>query len=440
MADCNVCVNSTLAAVTNQLRNRGDILGFFMGAGVPQPNYTTWNRHDHWQGIQRLPVDNGKWLAVSYDDTGDGPGGVGFVHMASRAPVEQGGRLRSNRLGLINVEHTPPQSNDRLMSKVDSGTNSLQHAGGMQALGRYLAVPYEGTAPTSEVRIYHVGNPGNPSLAYTLQRAGKENSGAVGWVKLNDGRYLLMVGGYDSKPLDFYLSPNITGPYTLHKSWTGSIESLQNSNIITDCSTGSLYIIGNYKNLLGKDWIVLYSLKVPSSSGSVSVTKVSSRHVYCSYGSVPKQCDMNAAGGAYVSEAHELYYYATEHDNRGPLGTVKMEEFRTVWPNPATCQTNISSAWVELYDDHDYDDRGIIIDYIDRNIEDYSNYDNLEGFGDKASSARWCLPPGFQYRLCDDDGYGDCNRILRGKGGDNDFGDSSGNVANWGDKTSSSRW
>ena len=441
MENCNVCVNSVERAADNLLRNRGDILGFYLGEGVPNPNYTFWNRHNHWQGIQRIPIDNGRWLAVSYDDTGEGPGGVGFVHLPSRIPVEQGGRLRSNRLGNTHVEFTQPPLSDRILSKVDSGTNSLQHAGGMQALGHYLAVPYEGTASDSEVRIYDVSIPQRPSLAYTLQRTSKPNSGAVGWVMLDDGRYLLMVGGSDSKPLDFYLSSSIIGPYTLHDSWTGSIDALQNSNIVTECSNGSLYIIGNHKNIWsGRDWIELYQLRVPRSSGSVSVTKKGSRHVYCSYGPIPKQCDMNAAGGAYVSATNELFYYATEHDNNGPLGSIKMEEFRPVWPNATTCQTDISGAWVELYDDHSFEDRGIIIDYVDRNLEDYSNYDNIERFGDKASSARWCLPSGVEYQLCDDDGHGDCDRTLRGRSSDFNFGDSSGDVKNWGDKTSSSRW
>ena len=439
--DCNVCVSDPEQAVTTSLRNRGDILGFFMGGGVPVPNYTLTNRHDHWQGIQRLPIENGRWLAISYDDTGDGPGGVGFARLGSRSPVEQGGRLRSNRLGTNDVEDTVPSSGDRLLSKVDSGTNSLQHAGGMQALGHYLAVPYEGTANNSEVRIYDVRSPRSPSLVYTLVRSGKKASGAVGWVKLADGQFLLMVGGSDSNPLDFYLSASLSGPYTLHKSWSGSIEALQNSNIITDCANGDLYVIGNHKNnFSGRDWIELYALTVPKSSGQVAVTKRGSRHVYCNYGSVPKQCDMNAAGGVYISAAHELYYYASEHDNDGPQGIVKMEEFRPVWPNPATCQTSVSGAWVELYDDKDFEDRGLIIDYVDRTLEDYADYKNVEGFGDKASSGRWCLPPGVSYDLCEDDNFGDCDRTLRGRGSDADFHNSSGSVRNWGDKTSSSRW
>ena len=43
-----------------------------------------------------------------------------------------------------------------------------------------------------------------------------------------------------------------------------------------------------------------------------------------------------------------------------------------------------------------------MIDYVDRFLEDYSNYDRAEGFEDKTSSARWSLPPGVTYRLWED--------------------------------------
>jgi hypothetical protein len=43
-----------------------------------------------------------------------------------------------------------------------------------------------------------------------------------------------------------------------------------------------------------------------------------------------------------------------------------------------------------------------MIDYVDRFLEDYSNYDRAEGFEDKTSSARWCLPDGVTYRLWED--------------------------------------
>jgi HYR domain-containing protein len=120
-------------------------------------------------------------------------------------------------------------------------------------------------------------------------------------------------------------------------------------------------------------------------------------------------CNLDAAGGVYVDPGGELYLYGTEHDNDGPLPglfpctgaacSVKFEEFRPV-PH-ATCST-VSDAWVEIYDDNTFGDRSLMIDYPDRFLEDYRNYDRAEGFEDKGSSVRWCLPPGVTYRLWED--------------------------------------
>jgi hypothetical protein len=54
---------------------------------------------------------------------------------------------------------------------------------------------------------------------------------------------------------------------------------------------------------------------------------------------------------------------------------------------------------VELYDDAGFGDRSLMIDFVDRRLEDYSNFDHAEGFEDKTSSVRWCLPPGAVFRL-----------------------------------------
>ncbi|MEV7676771.1 hypothetical protein [Streptomyces sp. NPDC088752] len=433
---CTPCVNDVVGAVKTGLRERGDAMGFHLGAGVPSPEYGAPNFHDHWQGIQRLTADSGRWMAVSYDDTGDGPGGVGLVHMGSRHPAAAGDRLRSNRQGPLLAEQQAPPGEDAMKSRIDSGRHDLHHAGGLAALGSYLAVPYEGSAAESEVRIYSVADPAHPVLRTTLKRSGTANSGNVGWTRLSDGRYLMMVGGYDSLPLDFYTSPSIDGTYSKTATWKGSFPAYQNTNLVTECGTGNLYILGTHKNWTGQDWLDVHSLDL---SGSVPrITKVANRHLTCTQID-KRQCDFAAGGGAYVSAANELFLYAVEHDDDGPGGTVKFTEFRTNRPHPRSCSTDAGSAWVELYEHSGYGGRSVIVDFADRDAEDYADYPNVEAFNDRASSARWCLPPGITHQLFTDSHFGGASTTLSGVGEDADLGASPG-LRDWNDKISSSRY
>lgn len=432
------CANDVQASVTEKLRSHGDPMGAYLGGGMPDPEQGGLEGNNHLQGVQRLPADGGRWMAISYDDKGDGPGGVGFAHLSSRSPVEDGGRLRSNRLGSASMADQAPPAADKVVAKVDSGRNDLWHAGGMQALGNYLAVPYEGTAASSEIRFYNVSNPAAPTLMSTLVRTGKSHSGNVGWTRLSDGRYLLMVGANDSQPLDFFTSSNIAGPYTHLATWTGDFPAYQSTNIVTECATGKLFITGSYKfksSSPNMDLLDVYSLDI---SAGVTISGVGARHMYCAIDG-NRQCDFDAAGGAYVSPAHELYYYSTEHDNDGPSGSIKMMEFRTNTPNGSTCDSNANSSWVELYEDANFGGRSIVIDYPDRGLENYANYEQVESFGDTASSARWCLSPNQTYQLYKDANFSGSSKWLSGRGEDADLGQLPG-ITGWTDVLSSSRF
>ncbi|WP_256105432.1 hypothetical protein [Streptomyces sp. ODS05-4] len=435
-ASCTPCVNDVVTSVKTGLRERGDTMGFHLGAGVPAPQWSLTNLHDHWQGVQRLNADNGRWMAVSYDDTGDGPGGVGLVHLGSRAPAEPGGRLRSNRQGPLMAERQAPPPLDAVVGRIDSGRADLAHAGGMSALGDYLAVPFEGDAAESEVRVYSVADPSHPVLKSTVKRPATGAAGNVGWARLSDGRYLLAVGGRDSSPLDFYTSSSIDGEYTKVGAWQGSLPAYQNTNLVTDCATGGLYLLGSHKNWSGQDWLDAYTVDLSGSAPRLA--KVANRHLTCTQVD-ERQCDFAAGGGAYVSAAGELFFYATEHDDDGPGGTVKLAEFRTNRSHPRTCGTDQNSAWVELYEHSGFGGRSVIIDFADRNAEDYGFYPATEAFNDKASSARWCLPPGTTHQLFADGRFAGSSTVLSGIGEDADLAASPG-LRGWGDKISSSRY
>ncbi len=453
--NCNRPVEGLMSQF-GSLRDHGDILGFRMG---PAPDVTM---SKHWQGVQRLTAGQGRFLAISRSGKH-----VSFVIVGMSSRNGTGERLRSNRIGRRSALVAPPVG-DRVVT-VKGSDDGFDHSGGLQSVGNYLAVGLEDSGtktcnrfgcktvkpPRSKVAFWNVANPQSPRRTGTLDHAtGVEGAGTVSIAKLRDGRYLLVVGGTNANTLDFYVSglgTDLEHPRFIHTAtWRESqlvggdseFGNYQNLGLVADRS-GSLWLIGTHRNSvggLGKDFADLFRLE--RTLRSPRIRKMASRHLYCGF-PFGAQCDLDAAGGVYVTPAGRLLLYGTEHDNDGPGGTVKAEEFRTV-PHRSSC-TDIGDAWVELYDDTDFDgDRSVMIDYLDRNLRDYERYDLVEDFEDKASAARWCLPTGYRYRLFEDKrSCGGRTVDLVGTGSpdrDRKFGDSLGVVQKFNDDVSCSRW
>jgi hypothetical protein len=189
------------------------------------------------------------------------------------------------------------------------------------------------------------------------------------------------------------------------------------------------------------DFVDLFLLE--NSGSTVAITKLAKRRLFCRDPLRVRQCDLIAGGGVYVTPSGRLLVYATEHDNDGPQGTVKAEEFRTV-PHRDSC-TAIGRAWVELFDDSGFDgDRGVMLDFADRGRRPTANYDLVEGFEDKASAAWWCLPRGWRHRLfADKSPCGGRTVDLVGTGvpeSDPNLDDAGGPVRGFGDEVSCSAW
>ena len=420
--DCNPCVPDVLGSM-GRLRSHGDILGFHMNGAA---DVTVSH---HWQGVQRLMSGGGRYLAISRSVSGGQDVSFVIVEMASRNALGQ--RFRSNRLdpGLDNFA-TPPPAEDRIVFEVPRDPQ-FGHAGGVQALGNVLAVPVERSAclnpltcfPTdpgaSKVMFYDVTNPLVPvPLANEVDHSAlADEAGAAFVARLADQRVLLGIGRADSNILDFYVSSGTdiaTSTFMHFDTWNegeltgGDSEfgNYQSINLVTQCD-GALFLVGTHENTVtqtGSDFADTFRL-TNGPGEDVAIEKVRANHLVCGNRGV-NHCNLDAAGGVYVDPAGEIYVYGTEHDNDGPLPgvypctgalcSVKFEEFR---PVPHAACSAVSDAWVELYDDNTFGDRSLMIDYRDRFLEDYSNYDHAEGFEDKGSSVRWCLPPGVTYRL-----------------------------------------
>lgn len=437
--DCNRCVPDAVAAV-NGLRDHGDVLGFFpLGDPVTLSN--------HWQGIQRLPGAGGRYLAVSHSGTTKA---FTVVEMGSRNT--EGARFRSNRLEPdVSYPATPPPGSDQAIADVWFWDMSYTHSGGMQASGNLLAVSLESSG-NGRVIFYDLATPWSPVRLPVSQLGQTAEVGTASLAKLSEGRFLLIIGRANANNLEFYRSTetnlrSATVGFTWLDNWNeGELRSTlgdwefgnyQGLNLITQCD-GTLFLAGTHLNsYTGEDWIDLFRLT--EEYGQTVLTKVAKRHLYCGYPSpgydsgTNRHCNLDAAGGVYVDPWGQLLVYGTEHDNDGPSGSVKMMEFRSTFPNPG-CDSDINRAFVELYDDSDFSDRGLMIDSADYAKENYSNFSYHEGFNDKTSAVRYCLPYGWRARLYEHASFGGGYRELNGSGSLNL------NNVSFGDKTSSVRF
>ena len=112
----------------------------------------------------------------------------------------------------------------------------------------------------------------------------------------------------------------------------------------------------------------------------------------------------------------DLPYPLPDLQCAGPACSTEFAEFR---PVPHDSCATIEDAWVELSSDSGFGGRSLMIDFVDRTLEDYSDLAHAEGFGDEASSVRWCLPHGAAVRLWQN--AGPCDGSYRDLVGDGTF-------------------
>ena len=451
-ADCNRCVPDVVASM-NSLRSHGDLMGFRLG-DAPDPTL-----FHHWEGIARLMSRGGRYLAVSRATGGEDVMFV-VVEMASRDT--DGRRFRSNKITFNGLsKSTVPPAGDTIILTVPR-LPEFEHAGGMSTLGNYLAVPLERSTlrnpqtgeivreGASRVLFFDMADPTAPRKI-DLEVDHTEFADAAGAIliaRLANGRILFGIGRGGSKTIDFYVSngsdlesSTFIPFYTWnederHSDLSGDDDygDYQTLNVVTQCD-GTLFMVGTHKNLgNGRDFADTWRLD-NGDGNQVEITKVSAKHLICD-NLGDNQCNLDAAAGVYLDPDGQIYVYSTEHDNDGPGGSIKMEEFR---PVPHAECTSIHDAWIDLHTDNNFGGRSLMIDYVDRNRRDYSDYDHADDFGDAPSSARFCLPVGVTYRLWQHHGFDGDHRDLVGSGTFdttlNDFHDLS-----FDDETSSSEW
>jgi hypothetical protein len=346
----------------------------------------------------------------------------------------------------------------------------------MQALGSYLFVPLEESSPAgeaAEITAWDMSQLGEttPCDPVTGEYCARflwnfptltSYAAVAGIVKLSDARFLLATAGQDSNMFEFYVSGlgAISDPTLFYSSGKGFFDRAdvpefrayyQHISLLTACSStgnaGQLYLLGTTSATpqnSGDDYADLFTLDItpvadpryPASSYTVVIRPAATRHLYCSSNSYARQCDFTAAAGTYVDPSGRLILYASEHDNDGPPGagpggSIKMMEFRQSdhLDNRDTDGTvegcnDINDAFVEFYDASlgpapgpttalPAVQRSYMIDFPDRHRRS-SGFSNAYGFDNLAMSVRYCIPPGYQYRLFSESTLTGLTEVLRG--------------------------
>lgn len=422
---------------------------------------------------------------------GDGPGHLYIVKMGSRDT--DGERLRSNRIvaGESSSGDSAPDPLDGIVKTITfDGTNgwpAFGHPGGMQVIGDVLALglehPYDPNDMANDINrvlFINISDPENPvpMSSLPIETFSGFSVGAIAVAPMPDGRHLMLVTGKEGDHVKLFESdqtnlkdPNLTWQekYTWEPEdepvWPPCISFVppffygwpeggaldyahQSLNFVREGGPGGqLYLIGarnsNGAPLLGDDMLDLYTFDWDGTN--LSVGCVAQRHLH-SHPSADgallfhnKIADFAAGSGVYVSPSGELIFYATEHDNDGPNGSIKTGEWRhrdMVRPYSPTLDPTVQAggpylvpeggtgtlvgtpklpatkAWVELWADDGYTDRYVVIDYPDRYMDDFNDFEKLDdaafnpfadGFGDQATASRWMAPPSCLMHLNRDD-------------------------------------
>ncbi len=387
----------------------------------------------------------------------------------------------------------------------------MQLVGNILALA--VEAPYRSGDPVARFLFIDVSDPEFPEIRSTFDPPEELGvlAGMVGLTPLANGRYLMVVTGGVNNELWFFESlptdgrrdsplgtdlgagslswvlkdkwrpqikfgdpdyPELTevpvippppintedGNY-LEQNWPNDLgEAHQTLQFLREGDLhGTLYLAGaRGKVPFGEDRLDLY--RVDFIGEEIRLKLISSRHKNShpnadAAGFDPRNntASFAAASTFYVSPSGELIFYATEHENDGPIdglggivsgnGSVKAGEWRhidMVRPNSPTllprlelfppyevlegsdtlltgfARPPIARPWIQLFTDSHFGGRYVVVDFADWDNDSFDDFKDLDGtvfdahqgFDNEPSSWRWFAPVGGTLRANDDD-FGD---------------------------------
>ena len=380
----------------------------------------------------------------------------------------------AERPGLVVGDGPPGMQLDRV----------YQHPGGMQLIGNVLAVALETPRPRpvicaidpnhpscsydpaddpTLIMFFDVSNPETPRflsqfaprlpngvafqeagvLAVTPlpvapgESAGRYLMGITGGQGTNEHFFRSTIGNLASPDLSWEfvdtISPDV--PDDAHQT----LHFLRQGNI-----DGPLYLAGVRGHPLfgaDNDFLDLYTFECETSycapGESLSQTVRIRARPFATFPNAggDRLANGAAASGYYISPTGELILYATEHDNDGPNGTVKLGEWAhrdqarsgspTYLPTArafgpysvdegstailtGSAEPPITKAWFQFYHQTDFRSFSPMVDYADYDQDDFNDFFALEFLlifrppnqfvefrhNDKARSWRWFAPVG----------------------------------------------
>jgi hypothetical protein len=354
---------------------------------------------------------------------------------------------------------------------------AYEHPGGLAIVDDVLFMaldsPREAGAPTGQIVLFDLAaDHERPVPIQNLPLDHRIDNLAV--TIQPDGRYLIWVNGDSANVTAFYTTsstdlrddslalvpvqtwdPGSSADYEgAGAAWPGGGAAHQSSAFIHE-PDGTLFMVATRHSdgpdALGDDYADLYRVD-PRTDGGFKLTRLGTRHLFCRYrmsgGAFDldtRICNFAAAAGTYVSPSGELILYAMPHDDIDDADPdfVRLAEFRhrdVSREDSPLCRPRASAGgpygvdeggtaalsgsgspapdrpWIELYDDDHWNDRSIVVDYDDRALYELDNFEQLDGFGDTASSVRWRMPVGLDVVLYEDHGFSGRRIILRGTG------------------------
>ena len=199
---------------------------------------------------------------------------------------------------------------------------------------------------------------------------------------------------------------------------TKAFQSLSLVDQVKDRVYG-LFLIGSCNSdkwspsSIGEDQLYLLEVKNPQTPGQLQLVGIHKEvnKTLLNPGSVLDinkryNGNFNAGGYAYASPSGELLYYGVSHWNDGPGDTIKIAELRhknvvrddsptysitanaggpyevnegdTVQLNGNFCQPALAAPWVHLFQHASYEGQSVMVDYGDRDLDDYDNFSKLD--------------------------------------------------------------
>ncbi len=356
-ANCNRCVwnvSAELDRLQNNYRSAGRIR--FAGYAYPTPGYILHRisngSYEHVQSIGRIAgVGNNEYMVFTHSTASGQSGKQGALAVVRMGAGQNtgGGPFYGMPYGSGSNQNT----SNRTVARTYAGNN---HPGGLSVLGHYVYVAQwcqdhgnygwcnesSATVHGMGFSVYDVSKANlnssinsNPPIhryyrhVYGESWIGSKSTASVAAVKLSSGQYLVALGRSGGREYGFYTATSPTGPFTFHNSSRIGYWG-ENATIVTECSTGDLYMfqIEGYGSSDDVDKVHLYKLVL--NNGLIGFQYVKSRTFHCRGSSIDgasNWCHFDAGAGMYVTPGGNLILYATDW-HQSSYGNIRLVEFR----------------------------------------------------------------------------------------------------------------